>query len=242
MKTPLIGITTNRNPTSTRFQSIVLSESYTEAVQAAGGIPVLIPVGQPPSAAAAICASLDGILFSGGGDMDPVLFDGQPHPSVNDIDAARDAIEMALARETAQTKTPFFGICRGIQVLNVAFGGTLYTDVVDQLPGAIKHDYYPNIPRNTLAHKVKLDETSQLAAILGSSEVQVNSLHHQGVLAPAAGVRVTGHAPDGLIEAFELPGHPFGIGVQWHPEWLQEWPSMQALFRAFVQAAAQTRS
>jgi putative glutamine amidotransferase len=239
MQSPVIGLTTNRlastNPLAPNHG---VSEAYVQAISNAGGLPLLIPLGLPEHDWQALAARLDGILFTGGSDLDPAIFNGTPHPRVYDVDPDRDALEIALARHAAGTGRPFLGICRGAQAVNVALGGTLYTDITDQVPGALRHDWYPDIPRGYRAHPVALDPSSQLAGILGTIHPQVNSLHHQGLQHIGAGLAVTGQAPDGIVESVELPGHPFGIAVQWHPEWLQDDPAMRALFRAFIEAAA----
>jgi putative glutamine amidotransferase len=239
MTHPIIGLTINRfsifNSTSP-YHSI--AETYIRAVSNAGGIPMLIPLGLPESDWDQIYERMDGFLFTGGTDIDPLRFNGQPHPRVNDIDSDRDALEIALVKRAAERRQPFLGICRGVQAINVALGGTLYTDIADQYPNALRHDWYPNVPRDYLAHEVNLSSSSQLAGILGTTLSQVNSLHHQGLDRIGGGLTVVGKAPDGLVEAVELSGHPFGIGVQWHPECLQEDPAMRRLFQAFVQAAA----
>ena len=128
--------------------------------------------------------------------------------------------------------------CNFFVAINVGMGGSLYEDILDQRPGALRHQYFPDWPRNHLAHTVQVEEQSRLAQILETTNIQVNSLHHQGVKELAPGLKPTAFAPDGIVEAFELPGHPFGLAVQWHPEWLQEHLPMQALFRSFVQAAS----
>lgn len=239
MNPPIIGLTTNRlvstNPLAPNHG---VSEAYIKAVSNAGGLPLLIPLGLPERDWAALENRLDGILLTGGSDIDPARFNGTPHPRVYEIDGERDALEVALVQRAVATGQPFLGICRGAQAVNVALGGTLYTDIADQVPGALRHDWYPDIPRDYRAHDVMLDPQSKLAGILGSAQAQVNSLHHQGLERIGQGLVVTGHAPDGMVEAVELPSHPFGIAVQWHPEWLQDDPAMRALFRAFVQAAA----
>jgi putative glutamine amidotransferase len=237
MMTPLIGITCNRDAPENGVHQNNLSQAYVRAVFRAGGLPVLIPVGLPAEQCPALYERLDGLLLSGGGDIAPQRFDGQPHPRINGIDLERDEIEIGLVRLAAENGWPFLGICRGIQVINVALGGGLYTDVAAQLPGALRHDWYPDIPRDYPAHAVTLESGTVLEKILDQRQVQVNSLHHQGVDRAAPGLRANAYAPDGLIEGVELDGHPFGVGVQWHPEWLVDAAPMQALFRAFIQAA-----
>jgi len=131
---------------------------------------------------------------------------------------------------------PFMGICRGLQVINIALGGSLYEDILDQKPGSLQHSSPDDLPRYHLAHPVQVEADSQLAKILAHTEVQVNSNHHQGIRSLAEGLKPTACASDGIIEAFELPGAHYGLAVQWHPEWLQEHLPMQALFRSFVLA------
>lgn len=240
MRTPVIGLTVNRLSYGNRRSLYhALSEAYINAVVNAGGIPLLIPLGLPEKDWGLLCDHLDGILLTGGSDIDPARFNGRNHPSVYDIDSDRDALEIALVQRAAAIQMPFLGICRGVQAINVALGGTLYTHIPDQLSGAVRHDWYPNIPRNHRAHEVTLEPTSRLAGILGATHLQVNSLHHQGLEQLGQGLIAVGRAPDGLVEAVELSGHAFGIGVQWHPEWLQDDPAMRSLIRAFIEAAAE---
>jgi putative glutamine amidotransferase len=139
-------------------------------------------------------------------------------------------------RAAANDGKPILGICRGAQVMNVALGGTLYTHIIDQLPGAIDHDYPGNM-RKVIVHPVNVDETTRVAEIFGETLLKVNSLHHQGLKDIAPPLRVAGHAPDGLVEIVEIPDHPFAVAVQWHPEWLTDQQSTRNLFRAFVDAA-----
>ncbi len=238
MVSPLIGVTVSYIPPKEGpFGTVQIGESYIQAVLQAGGVPVAIPVGLSEDNLQDLFARLDGILITGGGDIDPKLFNGLPHPRVYDIDERRDTLEIRLVQMAVEDQKPFLGICRGIQVINVALGGTLYTDIGDQLPQALRHDHYPNIPRNYLAHRVALASDSHLAKILGGDLFEVNSLHHQGVCQVAPALRAVGHAPDQLVEAVEISDHPFGLGVQWHPEWLQEHAPQRQLFQALVRAA-----
>jgi len=135
---------------------------------------------------------------------------------------------------------PFLGICRGLQVINVALGGSLYEHLPDQLPGNL-HGENHDKPRNFLAHSVAVMPGSALSYVLGERQARVNSLHHQGVRQVAPGLQVTATAPDGLVEGFELPGHPFAMAVQWHPEELQEDASMRQIFTVFIQACQAAR-
>jgi putative glutamine amidotransferase len=238
MTRPLIGITTARTLNQSNIHVMSAAEAYVKSVVGAGGIPLLIPLGLDEEALCELLKRLDGFLFSGGGDIDPERYNGQAHPRVYDVDAERDRMELSLVKKVAQQGKPFLGICRGFQVINVAFGGSLYEDILDQHPGAFKHDYFPGYSRDLLVHAVRLTPGSRLAEILGEEEVQVNSLHHQGARQVPAGLVTAAYALDGIPEAVELPGHPFGLAVQWHPEWLQAHAPMRRLFRALVEAAS----
>lgn len=237
MPTPIIGITAGRTIAKDQTVTISLSEKYTEAVQRAGGVPVVIPATLDDFSLRDLFERLDGFLLTGGGDIDPAIFNGLPHPNVYGIDHARDFLEIELVRYAAKNNAPFLGICRGAQVINVALGGTLYTDIGAQLPDAERHDYYPNIPRNKIAHVVRIRKDSLLTNLAGSAKLRVNSLHHQGLDAIPPILTPVAHAADGLVEAVELSDHPFGLGVQWHPEWLVESPGNQAIFSGLVEAA-----
>lgn len=214
-----------------------LGQRYLDALRSAGAEPLILPPDTPPEDAASLLARADGVLLSGGGDLDPARYGGRPHPKVYDVHPQRDALELTLARLAVERSMPLLGICRGIQVLNVALGGTLYEDLATQKPHALPHRRDPRNERTLLAHEVTVEPESRLAAILGVTRLPVNSLHHQGIRDLAPGLRATAHAPDGLVEGVEVPGHPFALAVQWHPEWLYDAdPRMAALFRAFVTA------
>lgn len=240
MPTPIIGVTSRKEINRAGLVAVTVQQAYTNAIIEAGGAPVLIPSDMPESGWRELVRRLDGILFTGGGDIAIDHFNGVPHPKVGGVDDARDAIELGLARFAAESGTPFFGVCRGLQVANVALGGTLYTDIPDQHPNAVRHDYPgPDSfeARTYLAHPVRVEEGSRLAEILAEPVLNVNSLHHQGILSLAAGLKAVAYAPDGLIEAVEMPDHPFGVAVQWHPEWLTDQTPIRRLWRAFVEAA-----
>ncbi len=239
MAAPIVGVTANTIPAEgNRSAQFALSEAYVQAVIQAGGIPLIVPPAYTGSQLKSLFARLDGILFSGGSDIDPVRFAGKPHPRVYGIDAQRDEQEIELVQMAAEQGKPFLGICRGIQVVNVALGGTLYTDIDDQMRGALKHDCFPDQPRDYLAHSVMVTPDSRLSQVLQGQTLQVNSLHHQGVERLAPPLKAVAQAEDDLIEGVELEGHPFGLAVQWHPECLQAHAAQRALFRAFVEAAA----
>jgi putative glutamine amidotransferase len=238
MPAPIIGVTTNYIPAQPDSSGqFAISEKYTQAVLRAGGLPVILPLELPADSLAELLSRIDGLLLTGGADIDPARFDGASHPRVYGVMESRDDQELRLVRLAAEQGKPFLGICRGIQVINVALGGTLYTDIGDQMPNALKHDQFPGIPRDYLAHEVAVESGSLLEKALGGRAFAVNSLHHQGVERLAPGLKAVACAPDRLIEAVELPGHPFGLGVQWHPEWLQEHAPQRQLLRAFVDSA-----
>lgn len=235
---PVIGLTVYDGISQSQLPISAINTAYVEAIRQAGGLPVLIPNQLHGGEWRDLYPRLNGILFTGGGDISLAYFAGSPHPKIDEVDENRDLLELSLFRQAAQEGKPFLGICRGCQLANVALGGTLYTHIQDQLPGALKHDLYPDIPRTTIAHPVQVDEGSQSAKIFGELILQVNSLHHQGIKDLAPSLVAVGHAPDNLVEIVELPDHPFGIAVQWHPEWLTDQQSMRRLFSAFVEASS----
>ena len=233
---PLIGITTNYSTNSYGQPLVLLQQSYVKAILQAGGVPVLIPSLLANDGWDALYARLDGILFSGGGDIGLEHAPGDPHPRIDDVDPERDSVEIKMLNAAASDGKPFLGICRGCQVMNVALGGTLYTHIPDQLPNALDHSYPGNM-RTVLVHQVKIEEGTHVAEIFGEPIIKVNSLHHQGIKDVPPSVRVAGYAPDGLVEAIELPEHPFGLAVQWHPEWLTDQEGTRNMFSKFIQAA-----
>jgi putative glutamine amidotransferase len=237
MSLPLIGLTTYNHENQYGFPITALMHKYITVVTYAGGTPVLIPSGLTDEAQRSLLERLDGILFTGGGDIAIEHFGGEPHAKIILVDEARDEIELALVKAVAAIGKPFLGICRGFQIVNVALGGTLFTHLADQLPGAVKHDYDSGTQREVLAHDVQVEQGTRLAEILGEPVLKVNSLHHQGAKGIAPSLKASAHAPDGLVEGLELPDHPFGVAVQWHPEWLTSQESARRLFRAFVEAA-----
>jgi putative glutamine amidotransferase len=239
MTAPLIGITSYRTYNRYGHPQICLSEAYVSSLAHAGALPVLVPLGLSEPALEALVFRLDGMLFSGGGDVDPERYGSQPHPLVDNVDLDRDRVELYLLQKILAAGQPFLGICRGLQVINVGLGGSLYEDILDQRPGSLHHSTSDELPRYHLAHPVRIEANSQLIQILSHNEVQVNSQHHQGIRQLASGLKPSAYAPDGIIEAFEYPTVRYGLAVQWHPEWLQEHLPMQALFRSFVEACSQ---
>ena len=234
---PLIGVTTYQGKNAQGLAIIALLRAYVDALVQAGSIPVLIPSCLNEESARSLFLHLDGLLFTGGGDIAIDRFNGEPHSRIDGVDNERDAIELALLRTFIKGRKPFLGICRGFQLTMVGLGGTLYTHIEDQKPGAQRHDFYPDFPRNYLAHNVKLRNGSRLRKIIGEEVISVNSLHHQGAKDIPGSLTTTAIAPDGLVEAVELTDYPFGVAVQWHPEWLPDQASTRRLFRSFVAAA-----
>jgi putative glutamine amidotransferase len=234
LPTPLIGLTTTRTLSPHGYSTISAVEAYVSALVRAGCSPLLIPVGIPDESLGGLLTPLDGILFTGGGDVHPNRYGSTPHPQVQFVSEDRDQIEIQLVREVVEREVPFFGICRGLQVINVALGGTLYEDLQTQYPGALQHDNDISQARDYRAHKISVEEGSQLNQLLGLKSCEVNSFHHQGIRDIAPGLSVTAEAPDGVIEGIELIAHPYGVAVQWHPEWMQDHLAMRALFRSFV--------
>ncbi len=219
-------------------------QTYVDAVLRAGGAPLLIPPLLDASALRAIYDRLDGLLLAGGGDISPNHYGDQPHERLGTIDPPRDMAELRLAHWAAADGKPMLGICRGVQLINVALGGSLYQDIPSQLETTIDHsESYTREDWTFLAHPMTIAADSRLARYLGATNMMINSLHHQAVRVVAPGLRAVAWAPDGVIEALESERHIFIVGVQCHPEALQAEvdPRWQGLFAAFVQSCADTR-
>jgi putative glutamine amidotransferase len=228
---PLIGITTSGRTDTGHFR---LSTSYVDAVRRAGGIPILLPPGEPFQAE--LLERLDGLILSGGGDIDPAYYGGRPHPTMFSIDAERDGSELALVRQLVERGTPALCICRGAQVANVALGGTLVEHLPDEVGDEVIHRSPPDSP--AALHSVSVQPDSRLAAVMGQHEVRPVSWHHQAAREVAPELRVVAQAADGTIEALEMPNHPWLIALQWHPEITAgDDPSQQRIFEALVAAA-----
>jgi len=231
--TCLIGITCGWRESEARHH---LRHDYVQAVEAAGGVPLLIPA-VAPELAPVYYNMLDGLVFSGGDDVDPAYYGEEPQKGLGEIAPARDAFELALASLVLRGNKPALGICRGIQVLNIAAGGTVYQDL--SVFSSLQH--YQQAPGWHAAHLIQLDENSRLFGLLKKKQIRVNSFHHQGIKEVGAQLKPAGWSRDGLIEALEAcePSR-FIIGVQWHPEcsWAKD-ENSRLLFRALVERAGQ---
>ena len=239
---PRIGITAWRRPLPTplgeRTDLYTLGVEYAEAVQAAGGLALILPHGDDPDAT---LATLDGLLLSGGGDVDPDLYGGRTeHPQLYGVHKERDATELELARAALEAKLPTLGICRGCQVINVAFGGSLIEHLPDEVGDGLAHRGVG--PGTSSLHPVELTPGSRVAAIVGELRPRTASSHHQALRRVAQGLEVVAWAADGTIEAVERADHPFYLAVQWHPEETAAVdPGQQRLFDALAAAAIQYR-
>lgn len=232
MSRPIIGIPCDVESREGERDRAFVFLTYVEAVRRAGAIPLLIPP-QPEQADAAMEA-LDGVLLAGGDDCDPSLYGEERHPTCATMDVRRQENELAIVRAARARGVPTLGICLGMQMMNVAAGGSLIQDIDSAIATDIRH---ASEPENRGRHAVRVDAGSRLAALVAAAELTVNSSHHQAVGRVGEGLRVTAHAPDGVVEALEDPRHPFFIGVQWHPEDMAGEPCASPLFAAFVAAA-----
>jgi putative glutamine amidotransferase len=212
-----------------------MREDYVRSVEQAGAIPLVLPPVRPEDVPA-LLDRLDGVLLSGGVDVDPALYGQAPHPKLGRVNRRRDVFELALTGEALRRDVPILAICRGQQVLNVATGGTLVQDIPSTIEGAMLHG--GRGPRWRRVHRVELTSGSRLRAILGRGALSVNSIHHQSVDRAGADLVVSARCPeDGVIEGLEMPGRRFVVGVQWHPESFWNRPdSFQLLFDAHAEA------
>ena len=244
-KRPTIGVTTQTLQAIDGIpaglpSSVVMNQRYYEAVASAGGAPVLIPLLEDVDALRGVYDACAGIMIPGGVDMDPATYGETAHEKLGRIDPDRDRVELQLTRWCIEDKKPLLGLCRGLQVINVAAGGTLFQDIDAQLEGAIRHDYFPNygFERDHVSHEVAVEPSSRLRSLVDLDQLPVNSMHHQGVKRLGKGLVACARAADGLIEAVESTNGHWMVGVQWHPEvFAADDPHTRDLFRGFVDAA-----
>jgi putative glutamine amidotransferase len=240
MKKPIIGISSRpRTLTTSQGEShaYTLQHTYRDAVVHAGGIPVSLPA-IPDDDIDAMLDALDGLVLSGGGDINPTRWGGTLIDAVYGISEERDTFEISLARKAARAKTPTLAICRGLQVVNVAFGGTLIADIPSSV--GTEHMIKGDAVLETL-QTVHLDQGSRIAEIVGTTTLAVNSIHHQAVDTPGAGFRIVGRAEDGVVEAIEYEDESWQLlAVQWHPEYLDQVDDKHSrlLFEALVTDAS----
>ncbi len=225
----LIGITTYPPNSTDRYE---LPQEYVAAVRRAGAIPVLIAPGE--AQIDELLDRLDGVVLAGGGDIDPVRWGGEAHPTVEFVDPARDDLELELAQRVLDDGIPTLAVCRGMQVVNTALGGTLHVHLPDAVDSDVPHRREPKWSHR---HLVEAEAGSLVAETMGAEKVEPACWHHQAVARPGAGLAVTAWSPDGVIEAVELAGHPWMVAVQWHPEMTAaDDQTQQALFDGLVDA------
>jgi putative glutamine amidotransferase len=232
MARPVIGLTTYVEPArwgAWETRAALLPEWYVDAVQQAGGIAVLIP---PDADDDGVLDSVDGVIIIGGADVGPANYGAAPHPTTDEPRVERDASEILLARGALARDLPLLGICRGMQVMAIAHGGSLIQDLPDAGYGLVHREQ----PGEFTEHSVRLAEGSRAARIYGTTTLATNSSHHQGVADPGT-LTPTGWSEDGLIEVLEDPAATFALGVQWHPEHPDRRSQELPLFRALVEAA-----
>ncbi len=206
-KRPVIGITTD-----VKDGSFVIEDAYARAVAKAGGIPVLIPsLPESPGLLRETVSRIDGLLLPGSRDMDPRYYNEEPHPKLRPMSAERTETELIVLKESCERTIPVLGICGGMQLLNVFFGGSLYQDISSFLPNAVPHE-------KGAVHDILIENGTLLHRVSGSSEFDVKSYHHQAVKDIGAGLRVSATAPDGIVEGIEATKPVYIVGVQWHPE------------------------
>jgi putative glutamine amidotransferase len=240
MNPPLIGVSTSVTVASYPERAYV-NTAYLRAIQLAGGVPVLLPPQLDGAARLEFRKRLAGVLLTGGGDVCPERFDEAPHPTTSEVSEARDGLEIDFTLWAIEEEVPLLAICRGIQVLNVALGGSLHQDISSELGSPLDHRQVARQggTRHVPTHHVKVQDGSRLAGILGALEVDVNSFHHQAIKRLGRGLAEVAWAPDSIIEGVEL-GDParFVVGVQWHPEELVSAdPAARNLFAALVDRA-----
>lgn len=236
MTTPLVALTSTTKLIG-GLMRVRLNEAYVQAARAAGLAPLVLPP-MDPTELAPIMDAIDGIILTGGEDLDPAEYGAVPSPATHEPHRPRDKCELALAHFARERGLPTLAICRGIQVVNVALGGTLVQDISSECPSDIDHDQ--SAAREARLHAVAIEPDSKLAAAVGATAISVNSSHHQALARVASGLRVTARAPDGIIEGVEWNGDDWWmLGVQWHPEELVRDASGwdRGLFSAFAEQA-----
>ena len=236
MKRPVIGITASHD---TEHDKLFINSVYLRAIRNAGGIPMIFPMEVTEDDLRDLVTLTDGVLFTGGDDIHPFLYGEETDAKCGNVSQPRDSMEMALVPLVMEFGKPIFGICRGIQILNTAMGGTLYQDIPSQFKSELSIAHRQPFAYKVPSHTVDITPGTPLSRILGEehASIAVNSMHHQAIKDVAPGLEVCGYAPDKMIEAVYAPDYPFLLGVQWHPEHLTtSQPDAAKLFAAFVDA------
>jgi len=240
---PLIAITCSRGVGGAWGQSSpghlmdFTYEEYSRAVEDVGGAPLLIPVSQSQDTLETILGRVQGVVLSGGVDINPKRYGEQPLSGMGQIDEDRDIMELNAVKMAFEKDLPILAICRGIQTLNVSLGGNLFQDIHGQVKNSFLHSQ--NAPKNVLTHAIRIEQGTLLHKVTGKKKIWVNSKHHQAVKDVAPGFRIGALSEDGIIEAIEHPSKRFVLGVQWHPEGtFREDMYSKKLFRAFIREAA----
>ena len=239
---PVIGITSDYNGGDRpefggKEPTAFIRNRYINAIEACGGVPLVLPPVKEAKMAKEIVARIDGLLLTGSGpDIDPALYGERQRFPFKKVDPKRSGLERELVKRACEKEMPILGICGGMQLLNVAGGGSLYQDLPSQLPRSLKHDH-----GGKPSHPIEIKKGTLLARIVRQSQLFVNSSHHQGVKEVAPGYVVNAMAEDGVIEGIESVDFPFVVGVQWHPEYLHEGDQSRTIFKAFLKRAARFR-
>jgi putative glutamine amidotransferase len=237
---PVVAVSSTSDTTLGNAHRVRLNSTYVIALESAGLIPLVAPPLASEESARAIISRVDGLLLTGGEDVEPALYGQSRSPKCGVSNLARDRTEIALVQAARELKKPILAICRGPQVLNVALGGTLIQDIPSEVPEALGHNVRAD--RAARVHDVLLDESSRTAHAVGATKISVNSLHHQSVLDIAPALRITGRSPDGIIEAIESDSDDWWVvGIQWHPEEMNDSPEPwdRGIFRAFADRLAE---
>lgn len=214
---PIIAVTTTSySGAEYRTPQILLGSPYIEAIERVEATPLLITPAHGESSIIDLLEMSDGLMLTGGEDVDPSRYGQKPHPKLETVNHQRDEMEFLVLERALEMGVPILAVCRGLQILNVAFGGTLYQDLPTQKPEGVAHEQ--NAPINERWHATTVEPDSRVAELFGATEFQINSFHHQGIDRLGEGLRPVGWAEDGLVEAVEATDHPWVIGVQWHPE------------------------
>ncbi|MDA1192625.1 MAG: gamma-glutamyl-gamma-aminobutyrate hydrolase family protein [Candidatus Poribacteria bacterium] len=243
---PVVGITCQFDPSpSNRSAETMdgthrLPDAYVRAVREAGGLPILLPTTHASEVRVEYLRTVDALIFSGGGDLDPYLFGEDPIPALGDVDPLRDEFELGLCEDALDMNLPILGICKGSQVINLVAGGTVIQDIADAIPDPIQHRQRAAIWYGS--HRVEIASDSLLCRLMNTNVARVNSFHHQSIGEVAQGFRAVAHTADGVIEAIESIRHEFVVGVQWHPEGMFEATSeAMGLFTGLIEACRNVR-